>query len=467
VSEQPAPLHLCAFVMNTPSHIVQGMWRAPDGGQIRFNELDLWVNLAKRLDRGGFDAIFFADVIGLYGDYDGGWSHHAELGLQIPSNDPMVILSALASHTERLGLAFTAGPVQEPPFSFARQVSTLDHVSGGRIGWNVVTSNLVNGWRNFGYRGLPDHDDRYAYAEEYLDVLYKLWEGSWDDGAVRADRASGVYADPARIHKIHHVSEHFQVEGPHLVAPSPQRTPLLFQAGSSPAGRAFAARQAEAQFIVSPGPEAARRLIDSMVPLLERHGRRRADLKFFQGLSFVIGSTEAEAAAREAELEAQIDVRGMIAHFGGSAGIDLGGYGPDTPIDTIHTEGSQSNLAWLRESTAGRTPTLEDVVRLRARTNRVVGTPEQIADVLTDWRGAGVDGINVIGAVIPGSYEDFVDHLLPVLRRRGLAAPESAAGTLRHKLFGRDQLDDRHPARRYRGAFSALDPVPAGSGGRP
>jgi FMN-dependent oxidoreductase (nitrilotriacetate monooxygenase family) len=450
-----APLSFSAFVMNTPSHIVHGMWRTPQGEQIRFNDLDLWVSLARRLDRGGFDAIFFADVIGLYGDFDGGWSQHVELGLQIPANDPMVLLSALASHTERLGLAFSAGPIQEPPFNFARRVSTLDHLSAGRIGWNIVTSNLENGWRNFGSGGMLGHDERYALAAEYLEVLYKLWEGSWDDGAVRADRVSGVYADPQAIHKIHHVSEHYAVEGPHLVAPSPQRTPLLFQAGASAAGRDFAAAHAEAQFIVSPSPEAARTLIADMTARLERHGRRRGDIRFFQGLSFVIGSTEAEAMEREAELEGQLDVTGMIAHFGGSTGIDLGGYAPDTPIKAIHTEASQSNLAWLAESTPGRTPTLEDVVRLRSRANRVVGTPEQIADALGAWRAAGVDGINVIGAVLPGSYALFIDQVLPVLRQRGLAGAEARAGTLRQKLFGEAELNHRHPGRRWRGAFRA------------
>jgi FMN-dependent oxidoreductase (nitrilotriacetate monooxygenase family) len=453
----PRPLHFAAFVMNTASHITHGLWRAPDGEQLRFNELDLWVDLAKRLEAGGFDAIFFADVVGLYGDYDGGWEHHAKLGLQIPSNDPLVILSALASHTEHLGLAFTAGPIQEPPFNFARRVSTLDHASNGRIAWNIVTGALENGWRNFGHDGLLAHDDRYAWADEYLDVLYKLWEGSWDDGALLADRASGVYADPSKIHKIHHVSERYRVEGPHLVAPSPQRTPLLFQAGSSPVGRDFAARNAEAQFIVSPDPEKARALIDDTRRLVEQHGRHRDDLKFFQGLSFVVGSTEEEARRKEADLEERIDIDGMIAHFGGSLGIDLGAYEADTPIDLIHTEGGQSGLAWLRESVDGRTPTLGDLTRLRARGTRIVGTPEQIADRLALWRDAGVDGVNVINQVIPGSYDELIEHVFPVLRERGLARDGYAEGTLRRKLFGTDRLPDRHPAAAYRGAFAGAE----------
>jgi FMN-dependent oxidoreductase (nitrilotriacetate monooxygenase family) len=453
----PRPLHFAAFVMNTASHITHGLWRAPDGEQLRFNELDLWVDLAKRLEAGGFDAIFFADVVGLYGDYDGGWEHHAKLGLQIPSNDPLVILSALASHTEHLGLAFTAGPIQEPPFNFARRVSTLDHASNGRIAWNIVTGALENGWRNFGHDGLLAHDDRYAWADEYLDVLYKLWEGSWDDGALLADRGTGVYADPTKIHKIHHVSERYRVEGPHLVAPSPQRTPLLFQAGSSPVGRDFAARNAEAQFIVSPDPEKARALIDDTRRLVEQHGRHRDDLKFFQGLSFVVGSTEEEARRKEADLEERIDIDGMIAHFGGSLGIDLGAYEADTPIDLIHTEGGQSGLAWLRESVDGRTPTLGDLTRLRARGTRIVGTPEQIADRLALWRDAGVDGVNVINQVIPGSYDELIEHVFPVLRERGLARDGYAEGTLRRKLFGSDKLPDRHPAAAYRGAFAGAE----------
>ena len=226
------PLSFSAFVMNTASHIIHGLWRDEEGNQAYFNDVDVWVNLAKRLDEGGFDTIFFADVIGLYGDHKGGWEFLAENGLQIPSNDPMVLMSALAVNTKRLGLAFTAAPLQEHPFNFARRVSTLDHISKGRIAWNVVTGFQENAFRNFGFDGLYQHDERYRWADEYVDVLYKLWEGSWDEGALLKDRESGVYADSNRIHKINHVGERYQVEGPHLSAPSPQRTPVIFQAGS-------------------------------------------------------------------------------------------------------------------------------------------------------------------------------------------------------------------------------------------
>jgi long-chain alkane monooxygenase len=448
------PLLFSAFVMNTASHITQGLWRDEAGEQIRFNDIDLWVSLAKRLEQGRFDAIFFADVVGLYGNHRGGWENHARTGLQIPSNDPLVLLSALAVSTEHLGLAFTAAPIQEPPFNFARRVSTLDHVSKGRIAWNVVTNALENGARNFGLDGLTGHDERYRWADEYLDVLYKLWEGSWDDGALLQDRATGIHADPTRIHKIRHIGERYRVEGPHLVSPSPQRTPLLFQAGSSPIGRDFAARHADAQFIITPDPESARTLIDATRQLVVSHGRAPDALKFFQGLSFVIGSTEEEARRKEAELEEKIDLDAMISHMGGALGVDLGHHGLDTPLTDIDTQGVRSLLAWVAESTPGRVPTVEDLGRLQGRSSRVVGTPEAIADRLTAWRDAGVDGINVVNATIPGSYDDFIDHVTPVLQARGLARRDYESGTLRKKLFGTDRLSETHPAARYRGAFS-------------
>jgi len=449
------PLLFSAFVMNTASHITQGLWRDPSGDQIRFNDIDLWVSLAKRLEQGRFDAIFFADVVGLYGNHRDGWANHVRTGLQIPSNDPLVLISALAVNTEHLGLAFTSAPIQEPPFNFARRVSTLDHVSKGRVAWNIVTNALENGARNFGLDGLTEHDERYRWADEYLEVLYKLWEGSWDEGALLQDRVRGIHADPDRIHKIHHVGERYRVEGPHLVAPSPQRTPLLFQAGSSAVGRDFAARNAEAQFIITPSPEDARRLIDDTRRLVVAHGRRPDDLKFFQGLSFVIGSTEAEARRKEEELEAKIDLDGMVSHLGGALGIDLGHYALDTPLEDIDTQGVRSILAWIQQSTPGRSPTAEDLGRLQGRRSRIVGTPEGIATRLAAWRDAGVDGVNVVNATIPGSYDEFIDHVLPELRRRGLARHEYEAGTLRRKLFGTDYLSERHPASQYRGAFAA------------
>jgi long-chain alkane monooxygenase len=449
------PLRFSAFVMNTTSHILQGVWRQPGAGQTDFNSLEHWVQLAKVLERGRFDFIFFADVIGLYGDYGGSYEKYVNSGLQIPSNDPSVIASAIAYNTTDLGIAITSSVIQEHPFNFARKISTLDHASNGRIAWNIVTNALANGARNFGYDELEEHDERYRWADEYVDVAYKLWEGSWDDGALLQDRTRGVHGDYSKIHKIHHVGKRYRVEGPHLVAPSPQRTPVLFQAGSSTAGRDFAARNAEAQFIITPGPAQARELIDDTRRRVVAAGRRPDDLKFFQGLHFVIGGTEEEARRKEAELDDAIDLDGMVAHLSGAVGVDFGGHALDTPLgDIAGTQGVRSIVSWVEESVSGREATVRDLGLLQGRNSRVVGTPETIADQLQEWRDAGVDGINVVNATIPGSYTEFVEHVIPVLQERGLAQREYAPGTTRAKLFGADLLDDRHPAARYRGAFS-------------
>ena len=450
------PLSYAAFVMSTVSHIQHGLWRHQDARQLDFDDLDLWVDLARTLERGGFDAMFFADVLGLYGAADGDYAINAREGVQVPNGDPSVLISALAAATEHLGFAFTSSVLQAHPFEFARRVSTLDHLSKGRIGWNIVTSALEGAARNFGSDRLEEHDERYVWAQEYVDVVTKLWEGSWDDDAWVADKAAGVVSDPRGIHRIDHAGARYWVQGPHLSRPSPQRTPVLFQAGSSEAGRAFAARNAEAQFILSSTREKTEELISSTRDGVEAQGRRRDDLKFFLGLAFVIGSTEEEARRRSAEIDELLSPDGFLVHsnlgFDSETGAQLD---PDTPLSQLKTQTNRSHLQWLKEAAGDREPTIRDLAALSARIRaRVVGTPEQIADELERWQDVGVDGINVMNWTLPGSYEEFVDHVVPVLRERGLAEREPTATTLRARLFGHDQLPDRHPARRWRGAFS-------------
>lgn len=460
----PQPLRFSAFVMPTASHIQHGLWRHPDARQADFEDVSLWIDLARTLEAGGFDAIFFADVVGVYGGAGASYEINAREGLQLPAHDPSVLLSALAVHTEHLGLAFTSSTLQAHPFEFARRVSTLDHISRGRIGWNIVTSHLENAARNFGHERLLDHDERYAQAQEYLDVVYKLWEGSWDDGALlkgrvpgapAADR-SGPYADHTRIHRIDHRGRWYDVEGPHLVSPSPQRTPLLFQAGASPAGAAFAARNAEASFILAPDLDRARELIANTKRLAVEAGRSADDIAFYQGITFIVGSTEEEARRKEAEIDEYLSADAFFVHSNLGTDQRTGKpIPPDTPLKDIPTQGGQGQLEWLRQLSPGREPTVADLARLSAKLRgRIVGTPESIADELEGWRDAGVAGINVMNWMIPTSYEEFADHVMPVLRRRGLAADGYTEGTLRRKLTGRDTLPETHPAARYRGAFA-------------
>ena len=452
------PLYYSAFVMNTASHVLHGLWRAPEARNHDFNSLRHWTSLAAQVDAAGYDLLFFADVFGLRQTWNGNWRKAVEGGIQIPVNDPSVLASALAAATDHLGIVFTSSIVQDHPFDFARRMSSLDHYTDGRLGWNIVTSFNQNMFRSFGHEGTLAHDERYEWANEYVDVVYKLWEGSWDDDALVQDKAAGIHSDPAKIHKINHVGKRYGVEGPHFSSPSPQRTPVLFQAGSSPAGQLFSARNAEGVYISSPNPAAAYGLTSETRALAAANGRNPEDITFAQGLSFVIGDTHAEAVRRNDELKRYLDLEGIALHALGDAGVDGGSLSLDTPISELgEFTGIKSFIRWASESSGNAEPTIRDMAWVLEGANRVVGTAEEIADQLEEWREAGVDGINVYHATVPGSFTETADRLFPTLRERGLISTDKS-GTLRHKLLGRgDRLPDSHPAAAYRGAFADND----------
>ena len=441
-----------AFSMNCVSHIQQGLWVRDDTRQLEYNQLDPWVELAQILEKGYFDALFLADVIGVYDSYRGGPETSIIEGMQTPVNDPAMLVPAMAYATENLGFAFTSSVLQSHPFAFARQMSTLDHLTRGRVAWNIVTSYLPNAGLNFGLDGLPSHDERYDLADEYLDVVYKLWEASWEDDAVLRDTELGIYADPAKVHPINHVGKHFNVAGPHLSEPSPQRTPLLFQAGSSTRGRSFAAKHAECMFIVDSRRSltGAASVISDVRSQAVRNGRRPEDIQFFQGLSPVVGGTEAEAKAKEAEYLEQFSTEGALAHLSGSIGIDLSDIDLDQPLKSIDTRSMRGMVKGLIESTPDQTQTFRDLIRTRNAGQFLTGSPEQIADALQDWQKAGVDGFNLIYSVTPGTFVDFIEAVVPILQKRGLMQKEYAPGPLREKLFGFGRLPARHLAAGFR-----------------
>ena len=441
-----------AFSMNCVSHIQQGLWVRKDTRQLEYNQLDPWVELAQILEKGCFDALFLADVIGVYDSYRGGPETSIIEGMQTPVNDPAMLVPAMAYATENLGFAFTSSVLQSHPFAFARQMSTLDHLTRGRVAWNIVTSYLPNAGLNFGLDGLPSHDERYDLADEYLDVVYKLWEGSWEDDAVLRDTELGIYADPAKVHPINHVGKHFNVAGPHLSEPSPQRTPLLFQAGSSTRGRSFAAKHAECMFIVDSRRSltGAASVISDVRSQAVRNGRRPEDIQFFQGLSPVVGGTETEAKAKEAEYLEQFSTEGALAHLSGSIGIDLSDIDLDQSLKSIDTRSMRGMVKGLIESTPDQTQTFRDLIRTRNAGQFLTGSPEQIADALQDWQKAGVDGFNLIYSVTPGTFVDFIEAVVPILQKRGLMQKEYAPGPLREKMFGYGRLPARHLAAGFR-----------------
>ena len=445
----PRRMVLNAFSMNCVSHIQQGMWTREDTRQLEFGSLDPWIELAKVAEEGCFDTIFLADVLGLYDNYKGNADTSLRQAMQVPVNDPMLLIPAMAAATEHLGFAFTSSVLQAHPFTFARQLSTLDHLTNGRVAWNIVTSYLPNAGTNLGFDGLPPHEERYARAEEYLEVIYKLVEGSWADDAVVDDRQRRIYVDPDRVRPIDHRGRYFDVAGPHLSAPSVQRTPVLFQAGMSERGREFAAQHAECVFVVGSsrsGPAIAADLHKRALS----HGRAGSDLKLIGGVAPIVGGTEAEALAKREEYERDLSIEAGLAHISGNIGADLGDIDPDEPLETFRTERVQGFVKNLLDSAPAGTRTMGDLVRSNLAGAWLVGSAEQVADELQRRFENGLDGFNLTYTVTPGTFVDFVEGVVPILQQRGLVQTEYSVGSLRRKLFGTDKLPTSHPAATFR-----------------
>ncbi len=446
---------LNAFNMNCVGHINHGLWTHPNDRSADYNTLSYWTEQAKLLERGLFDGLFIADIIGVYDIYGGGIDVTAREAVQLPVNEPTVLVSAMAAVTRHLGFGVTVNVHNEAPYTFARRLSTLDHLTGGRIGWNIVTGYLDSAHRGQGSGALPAHDRRYDYADEYMDVLYKLWEGSWDDAAARRDRAGRVFADPARIRSVSHRGEFFDVSGYHLSEPSPQRTPVLYQAGASGRGRAFAGRHAECVFISARDRPSAREAVRAIRAEVVAAGRRPDDVRIFVGLAVIPGRTKAEAEEKRAEYLRFASPEAGLAHFSASTGIDFAPYGLDDPIAYGQGNAIQSaNAAAARRGLTKRDLLAE--LGLGGRYAVLTGDAVTIADELQAWVEEGeVDGFNLSRIVVPDSFADFVDLVIPELQDRGLYKTAYAEGSLRRKLFAEgDRLPERHAAHafRFRGA---------------
>ena len=445
------PLIFNFFAMVAPSHAATGIWRRPDSRTLDYTQIDLWVDLAKLAERGKVDAIFFADQFGMS---EGPWNLVIENALHFPNGDPSVFLSAMAYAAREVGFIFTSSVMQQHPYTFARTASTLDHLTRGRLGWNVVTSPSSRAAKAMGMEGSADHDERYRWAEEYISLTYQLWEGSWEDGAVIRDRERGLYADPAKVHAIRHHGQRYRVEGPHLAEPSPQRTPVIFQAGSSTAGMAFAGRHAEGVFIVSGSPEAAAKKVAALRQAAIDQGRSPGDLVILEGVTVVVGATMEEARRKERECEACVNHDVVVQQLAGMARIDVSHYAPTTPLAEVmaQSQGIRSILDMVIDTMPpGEVATVNDLLHYSARKMRIVGTPESVCDQLAAYAAAGVDGFNLMYLFMPGTFDDFVDQVAPILQRRGLMKSAYTPGTLREKLFARGaRVPPSHPAHRCR-----------------
>ncbi|MBC8057051.1 MAG: LLM class flavin-dependent oxidoreductase [Rhizobiales bacterium] len=449
------PIRFNAFQMNTVGHQSPGLWTHPEDQSHRYTDPDHWVELARLLERGRFDSVFLADVLGVYDVYQGAADAALRHAVQVPVNDPLALVPLMAQATEHLGFGVTCALTYEHPYPFARRLSTLDHLTRGRIGWNIVTGYLDSAARNLGLPRQLGHDDRYDVAEEYMEVVYKLWEHSWEEGAVLRDKARGIYTDPAKVHPIRHHGAHYQVPGFHLCEPSPQRTPVLYQAGASLRGKAFAARHAECVFLSGPSKTVVARSASDLRHAAAQAGRDPRELLIYAQALVITGATQAEAEAKHARYLAHVDPEAALALLSGWTGVDFSRYPLDATIDYIDTDAGRTALASFSQADPSRRWTVGEAARfigLGGRGPVLVGDPQQVADALESWVDeTGIDGFNLAFAVAHESMRDVVEHVVPELQRRDRYPLDYTPGTLRDKLFHRgSRLDARHAARQVR-----------------
>ncbi|KAJ3544773.1 hypothetical protein NM208_g2882 [Fusarium decemcellulare] len=449
-----------AFVMMCSGHQSPGLWRHPDDQSWKFKDIEHWVELAKELEEAKFHGIFIADVLGGYDVYKKSLEPAIISGSQWPLTEPLVAVPAMAAATKNIGFGVTVSTTYEQPFHLARRLSTVDHLTKGR---HIVTSYLDSAARNLGRTEQLDHDERYAQAEEYMEVIYKLLNSSWRDDAVKLDRERGIYTAPELVRQIDHKGKYFDVPGPHLVDPSPQRTPLLLQAGASRAGKAFAAQHAEAIFTSAHAPAVCKKNIAEIRQLArDQFGRDPSKIKVLALVTPILGKTEEEALAKYNEYKKYASHEGALSLFGGWTGIDLNQYGDDEELRQVESNAVRSTVEGYAKFSPANSKwtkhTVAEHVSLGGNGPLFVGTPSQVADGLQTWIDeADVDGFNFAYVLFPQSFKDIIDLLLPELRARGLFWDDYAVpgGTYRENFYGQKgqsyPLEEHAPAK-YRWA---------------
>jgi alkanesulfonate monooxygenase len=431
-----------------------GLWLHPKDQTMRYHTLEYWTDMARLLERGLFDALFIADIYGIYDVYGGNADAAFRNAVEFPVNDPLLLVPAMALVTKHLSFGVTGTPTYEPPYSFARRLSTIDHLTNGRFAWNIVTGYMDSAAKAFGLdRQLP-HDERYEFVSEFMEVVYKLWEGSWEEGAVRRDKTNRIFARPDKIHKVKHEGKYFRMDGYHICEPSPQRTPVLFQAGASSRGRKFAAQHAECVFISGRTRIPAAEVTADIRKQAERLGRDPQSLKIFAGMGAIVAETDAAAQAKFADYQKYVSVEGALSLFSGYTGIDFSKYDLDTPLDYVKIDAIQTIWEGFTKNDPTRRWTLREVaMELGGGKSAIVGSPSTIADELIGFMDeTGVDGFNLEYMVSPDDIVDFVELVVPELQRRGVYKTSYEEGTLREKLYGKGRryLADDHPGANYR-----------------
>ncbi|RVW00897.1 LLM class flavin-dependent oxidoreductase [Rhodococcus spongiicola] len=426
----PRTLHLNAFLYGVGHH--SAAWRHPGSPAERIGDIAFFEELARTAERGCLDAVFFADGHSVNPKYTAGTTWFLE---------PLTALSAMARATTRIGLVTTVSASFFTPFHAARMLASLDHISGGRAGANIVTSMFDDEARNHGFDALPAHAERYARAEEFIEVLIALWD-SWGEGALVVDRAGGRFLDADAVRRIDHRGTHFRVDGPLTVPRCPQGRPVLFQAGASEVGRNLAARYAEAVYSVAWDLPAALGYATDLRGRVAAAGREPRSVAILPGLVTYVGRTEDEARAKKAELDSLLDTDAAIAQLGVFTGQDYTAHDLDAVVADLppaeQFTGPQGRYTTVQRIIETRRPTLRELLGYLAAGGghaTLIGTPESIADHIEEWFVAGAcGGFNLMCPAYPDSLDDFVDLVVPELQRRGLFRPAYPGHTLRDTL---------------------------------
>ncbi len=451
-----------AFYMASPAQAWAGLWAHPESDGLEYNTIKFWTDLAERCERGLIDAVFIADILSANDVYGGNADAALRAGTQSPILDPFMLVSAMAAVTENLSFGLTANTTYEEPYLLGRRLSTLDHLTNGRVAWNVVTGVLESAARAIGMTEQVAHDRRYDMADEYMELIYKLLEGSWEDDAAVRDRATRVFADGRKVHAVDHRGEFYRCEGIHVSEPSPQRTPLIYAAGGSARGRRFAGRHAEATFLSSSDMGFTKGVVDGFREEAVKAGRRPESVRVFTAATIVVAPTEAEAREKEREIQRYTDEAGNLAMFSQWLGVDLSQYDPDEPIGHVESNAVQSIAAQLTQVEGDREWRLRDLgafARIPGREAHIVGSTEQVCDELMRWVDeTGLDGFNLTRTVEPDGLESFVDLVVPELQNRGAYKTEYREGTMRQKFFpeGGAHLPSDHPGYGYRAGRAAV-----------
>lgn len=420
-------LHLNLFIYTCGHH--RAAWRHPDSPVERLGDIRYYEELAQAAERAKLDAVFFAD-----GQYFG----HVEDGPQW-FLEPLTMLAALARATDKIGLISTVSSTFQTPFNAARMLASLDHISGGRVAWNVVTSMYDVEARNHGYESMPDHAWRYERAVEFIESAKKLWD-SWSDAAMVLDR-QGKYADASQVNPINHQGKHFLVDGPLTVPRSPQGHPVLFQAGASEQGRQVAAQLAEAIYAVAYDLPAAQAYYRDVKARVKAAGRQ-VDVPIMPGLVTYVASTHEEALRKQRELDELLPTEASLRQLGMFVGQDCSNWELDAPVPKLKPleefTGPKGRYSTILRIIETENPTVRQLLgRLAAGGGHctMVGTPESIADQMEHWfRNEGADGFNLMPPALPYSFMDFAEQVIPELQKRGLFRTEYTGTTLRDHL---------------------------------